>query len=150
MGKYFSVSDRHAKARKFLELKQGKMIVIEYVAKFTELARFTDDYAAIDMAKVRKFEDGLKLSIPGKIGGLLLQDMDLLVKTVMTIEREVDDAQSIRLKIRGRRANLFFLAQGRSRGLLLRKGFRDRATTIRAKARVNHPKMEDTSGLLAN
>ena len=49
---------------------------------------------ATNMAKVRKFEDGLKLSIRGKIMGLL-QDVDL-VKIAMTIEREVDDARSIR------------------------------------------------------
>ena len=48
------------------------------------------------MAKVIKFEDGLKLSIWGKIVGLLLQDMDLMVKTTMTIEWEVDDVQNIR------------------------------------------------------
>ena len=47
------------------------------------------------MAKVRKFEDGLTLFIRGKIGGLLLQDMDLMVKTIMAIKREVDYAQSI-------------------------------------------------------
>ena len=34
------------------------MKVMEYVAKFIELARFADDYVAIDMAKVRKFENG--------------------------------------------------------------------------------------------
>ena len=50
---------------------------------------------ATDMAKMRKFEDGLKLSIQGKIVELLLQDMDLIVKTAMAIEREVDDARSI-------------------------------------------------------
>ena len=72
MGKYFSASVRHAKAREFLELKQGTMTVLEYVAKFTELARFADDYVATDMAKVRKFEDRLKLSIRGKIVGFLL------------------------------------------------------------------------------
>ena len=72
MGKYFPTSARHAKAREFLELKQRTMTVLEYMAKFTELARFTDDYVAINMAKVRKFEDGLKLSIRGKIVGLLL------------------------------------------------------------------------------
>ena len=44
------------------------------------------------MAKVRNFEDGLKLSIRGKIVGLLLQDMDLMVKTYMAIEREVYEA----------------------------------------------------------
>ena len=36
--------------------------MLEYVAKFTELACFVEDYMATDMAKVRKFEDGLKLS----------------------------------------------------------------------------------------
>ena len=48
------------------------------------------------MAKVRKIEDGLKLSIRGKIVGLLLQDLDSMVMTTMAIEREVDDAQNIR------------------------------------------------------
>ena len=70
--------------------------MLEYVAKFIELAHFADDYVATDMAKVRKFEDGLKLSIPGKIMGLLLQDTDLVVKTAMAIERKVDDALNIR------------------------------------------------------
>ena len=51
MGKYFLAYARHARAREFLELKQGTMIVLEYMAKFTELARFIDDYVAINMAK---------------------------------------------------------------------------------------------------
>ena len=72
LGKVFSASSRHAKDREFLELKQGNMTMLEYVAKFTELARFGDDYVATDMAKVRNFEDGLKLSIRGKIVGFLL------------------------------------------------------------------------------
>ena len=55
MGKYFPVSARHAKAWEFLELKQGTMTMLEYVAKFTELVRFADDYVATYMAKVRKF-----------------------------------------------------------------------------------------------
>ena len=46
--------------------------MLEYVAKFTELACFRDDYVATYMAKVRKFEDDLKLSIRGKIVGFLL------------------------------------------------------------------------------
>ena len=72
MGKYFPASARHEKAREFLELKQGTMTVLQYVANFTELAHFVDDYVATNMAKVRKFEDGLKLSIQGKIVGLHL------------------------------------------------------------------------------
>ena len=38
MGKYFPDTARHAKAQEFLELKQGTMNVMEYVARFTELA----------------------------------------------------------------------------------------------------------------
>ena len=63
MGKYFPDIARHVKAQEFLELKQGTITVIEYVARFTELARFDDDYVSTNMAKVRRFENGLKLSI---------------------------------------------------------------------------------------
>ena len=48
------------------------------------------------MAKVRRFENGLKLSIRGRIIGLRLQDMDSMVGTALTIEREMEDARSTR------------------------------------------------------
>ena len=72
MSKYFSVTARHAKAQEFLELSQGMMTVMEYMARFTELSHFGDDYVATYMAKVKRFENGLKLSIRGKIVGLRL------------------------------------------------------------------------------
>ena len=96
MGKYFPDTARHAKAQEFLELKQGPMTVMDYVGRFTELARFADDYVAIDMVKVRRFENGLKLSIRGRIIGLRLRDMDSMVGTTRTIEREIEDARSTR------------------------------------------------------
>ena len=58
MGKYFPAIARHAKAQKFLELMQGMMTVMEYVVRFTELARFNDDYVATDVAKVRNSRMG--------------------------------------------------------------------------------------------
>ena len=93
MGKYFP---EIAKAQEFLELKQGAMTVMDYVTRFTELARFADDYVATDMAKVRRFENGLKLSIRGRIVGLRLRDMDSMVGTALTIEREIEDVRSTR------------------------------------------------------
>ena len=57
MRKVFSASARHAKAREFLELKQGNMTVLKYVAKLIELACFRNDM----------WPKGLKLSIRGKI-----------------------------------------------------------------------------------
>ena len=96
MGKYFPDTARHAKAQEFLELKQGAMTVMDYVSRFIELARFADDYVATDMAKVRRFENGLKLSIRARIVGLRLHDMDSMVGTTLNIEREIEDARSTR------------------------------------------------------
>ena len=84
MRKYFPDTARHAKAQEFLELKQGTMTVMNYVARFTELARFADDYVATDMAKVRRFENELNLSIRAKIVGLRLRDMDSMVGTAQS------------------------------------------------------------------
>ena len=57
----------------------------------------SDDYVATDMDKVRRFENGLELSIRGKIVGLCLQDMDSMVGTALPIEKEIEDAQGIRV-----------------------------------------------------
>ena len=96
MGKNFSVTVRYAKAQEFLELKQGAMTVIAYVARFTELARFANDYVATDVAKVRRFESRQRLSIRGRIVGLRLQNMDSMVGKTLTIEKEMEDARSTR------------------------------------------------------
>ena len=48
------------------------------------------------MAKVKRFENGLKLSIRARIVGLRLQDMDSIVGIALTIEREIEDAWSTR------------------------------------------------------
>ena len=85
MGKYFS---KTAKAQEFLELKQRAMTVMDYATRFTELAQFANDYVAIVLAKVRRFKNGLKLSIRDRIVGLRLQDMDSMVGTALTIGRE--------------------------------------------------------------
>ena len=88
MGKYLTETARHAKAQEFLELKQGAMTMMDYVARLTELARFANEYVATDLAKVRRFGNGLKLSIRARIVGLHLRDMDSMVGTALTIERD--------------------------------------------------------------
>ena len=93
MGKYFP---EIAKAQEFLELKQGAMTMMDYVTRFTELARFVDDHVATNWATVRRFENGLKLFIRARIVGLRLQDIDSMVGTALTIEREIGDARSTR------------------------------------------------------
>ena len=75
--------------------------------------------------------------------------MDLMVKTGIAIEREVDDAQSIRnagVKDKRRESQPSSSSSGKSRGLLLRKGFKDMVVTIK----FNHPRVGEASGLLAS
>ena len=44
----------------------------------------------------RRFENGPKLSILGRIVGLRLRDMDSMVGTALTIEREIKDTRNTR------------------------------------------------------
>ena len=133
MGKYFPDTTRHAKAQEFLELKQGMMTAMDYVARYTELARFAEDYMATDMAKVRRFDNGLKLSIRARIVGLRLQNMDFMVGTTLTIEREIEDARSTRdacVSSKKKRVSLLPVRE-RSRGLLVHEG--SKIVVIRAR-----------------
>ena len=97
------------------------------MAKFTELARFADDYVATDMAKVRNFEDGMKLFVRGKIVGLLLQDLDSMVRTAMAIKREVDDARNIRdadiVKVKRRESQPSSSSSGKKQRTSIPQGF---------------------------
>ena len=44
----------------------------------------------------RRFENGLKLSIWGRIVGLRLWDRDSMIGMALTIEREIEDARNTR------------------------------------------------------
>ena len=82
----------------------------------------------------RRFENGLKLSIRGRIVGFRLRDMNSMVGTALTIERERDRGYSEHsgcgvLVARGRISLL--LVRGRGRRLLLH-------TSFRTKARIEH------------
>ena len=44
----------------------------------------------------KRFENGLKLSIRGKIVGFRLRDMDSMVGGTLTIEREIEDTWNTR------------------------------------------------------
>ena len=44
----------------------------------------------------RRFENGLKLSIRGRIVGFRLRDMDSMVGMALTMEREIEDTWNTR------------------------------------------------------
>ena len=81
----------------------------------------------------RRFKNGLKLSIRGRIIGFRLQDMDSMVRTTLTIERErsrILGALEMRVLVARGRISLL-LVRGRGRRLLLH-------TSFRTKARIGH------------
>ena len=86
------------------------------------------------MANVRRFENGLKLSIRARIVGLRLQDMDSMVGTALTIEREMEDARSTRdASVSGKRKDSQSSSSSRKR---------QRASSSRGFQSHGHPEQE--------
>ena len=77
----------------------------------------------------RRCENGLKLSIRGRIVGFRLRDMDSMVGTTLTIEREIEDTWNTRdTGVSNKRERIsFLLVRGRGRRLLFHTSFRTRA-----------------------
>jgi len=79
---------------KFQELKQGRMFVAEYEAKFIELARFSPHMVDTDYKKAHKFEGGLYLHIFDRVGVLKLPtyvevlDKSLMVKATLAAMKQ--------------------------------------------------------------
>ena len=75
----------------------------------------------------RRFENGLKLSIQGRIVGFRLRDIDSMVGMALTIERErsrILGALGMRVLVERGRVSLL-LIRGRGRRLLLHTSFRN-------------------------
>ncbi|XP_028123103.1 uncharacterized protein LOC114320179 [Camellia sinensis] len=66
--KYFPQCFRDRKVSESQELKQGRMSVAEYEAKFTKFATFAPHMVDTDYKKARKFESGLDLDILDQVG----------------------------------------------------------------------------------
>ena len=77
----------------------------------------------------RKFENGVKLSIRGRIIGFRLRYRNSMVRTALTIERErlrMPGALGMRVLVARGRISLL-LVRGRGRRLLIHTSFRTRA-----------------------
>ena len=61
--KYLREAQLSGKVQEFLNLKQGKITVMEYVTKYTELARFAPAIVPTDEARKRKFILGLNVEV---------------------------------------------------------------------------------------
>ncbi|KAL8126108.1 hypothetical protein AgCh_013408 [Apium graveolens] len=71
---------------RFLELKQDKMTVVEYEAKFTKLSRFVPEFVNTEEKKARRFQLGLKQWIQNIVALLELTDYATLVQKASIVE----------------------------------------------------------------
>ncbi|XP_022854137.1 uncharacterized protein LOC111375533 [Olea europaea var. sylvestris] len=65
MEKYFPQALRDRKETKFLQLKQGKMALIDYEKKFEQLSRYATHLVDTEQKKARRFELGRRSEIGG-------------------------------------------------------------------------------------
>jgi hypothetical protein len=93
LNRYFPEDVRGKKEIEFLELKQGDMSVIEYAAKFVELAKFYPHYTAenAEFTKCVKFENGLRPEIKKAIGYQRIRNFSVLVSSCWIYE---DDSKA--------------------------------------------------------
>ncbi|XP_028063891.1 uncharacterized protein LOC114267097 [Camellia sinensis] len=83
--KYFPQCVRDRKVLEFMELKKNSMIVAEYEAKFTELARFAPHMVDTDYKKARHFQGGLRNDILDKVDALKLETyIDVLDRAIIS------------------------------------------------------------------
>ncbi|XP_028092882.1 uncharacterized protein LOC114293061 [Camellia sinensis] len=83
--KYFLHCFRDRKVSEFQQLKQGRMSVAKYEAKFTKLARFAPHMVDTNYKKARKFEGGLDLEVFDRVGILKVPTyVEVLDKAIMT------------------------------------------------------------------
>ncbi|XP_028055565.1 uncharacterized protein LOC114259736 [Camellia sinensis] len=104
------------KVSEFQELKQGKMSVAEYEAKFIELARSAPRIVDTDYKKARMFKGGLDLEIFDRVGILKLPtyvevlDRALMVEAIIATKKQAITSTT---KWRSKRSGFHF-KKGRS------------------------------------
>ncbi|KAL8108980.1 hypothetical protein AgCh_025174 [Apium graveolens] len=86
--KYFPDGLRNQLEVEFLELKQGERSVLEYEAKFTELARLIPEYVSTEIQKARRFQQGLRPEIHRRVVALQLKTYSSMVQAALVIESD--------------------------------------------------------------
>lgn len=74
--KFYPAHLRKQKSMEFINLRMGAMSISEYYSKFIELMRFAPEVVPTEALKAQRFEQGLTLSLQGKLGGATFSTLD--------------------------------------------------------------------------
>ncbi|KAL8121526.1 hypothetical protein AgCh_018308 [Apium graveolens] len=91
--KYFPQFVQDQMELKFLKLKQGTMSVVDYESKFEEFSRYVPSYVDTDRKKTKRFQQGLKPWIRGKVAIFELETYAGVVQKAMIAETESEMSQ---------------------------------------------------------
>lgn len=94
--KYFPERVRHQMEADFLRLTQGTKSVAEYEEQFTALSRFAHTLVANEGSKCRKFLEGLRPNIKGRLTILKINNYADLVDRAILAEKDILEAQVTR------------------------------------------------------
>ena len=84
---YIPVGLLNRKLSKFLELKQGNMIVMEFVNKFNHLAQYAGTHVDTNEKKIDRFNCGLSCILQEKLYTRGYQTFGALMNAVIAMER---------------------------------------------------------------
>src|SRR4051812_11414439 len=79
LDKYFPSTEREKKEEEFKSLEQGNMMVDQYLAVFTRLARYFPELVSTEEKKARKFQKGLRCDVAGRIASDRFETMEAVV-----------------------------------------------------------------------
>ena len=74
--KFYPPYLKKQKCLEFTNLRMGTMTVNEYYTKFIELMRFAPEIVPTEAIKAQRFEQGLTLTLQGKLGGVNFESLD--------------------------------------------------------------------------
>ncbi|XP_021760568.1 uncharacterized protein LOC110725391 [Chenopodium quinoa] len=74
--KFYPSYLRKQKCMEFTNLRMGNMTINEYYSKFIELMRFAPEVVPTEALKAQRFEQGLTLTLQGKLGGVTFETLD--------------------------------------------------------------------------
>ncbi|XP_074356502.1 uncharacterized protein LOC141696231 [Apium graveolens] len=86
--KYFPRYMKNQMVIKFLKLKQGNLLVTDYEAKFTELARFVPEQVDTDERRAKRFQQRLKPWIRTRVAVFELTTYTAVVQKAIINEEE--------------------------------------------------------------
>jgi hypothetical protein len=102
--KYFPESVQWKMELAFLQLKQERKYVTEYEIEFSRLARYAPIYAKDDEAKARRFSQGLRQPIKGRVEVFELKSFRDVANKALTVEQayveEQEEEEQQRKKIK--------------------------------------------------